>query len=48
MVLNEFRQQLRTDLRTAAYRSRVPADTVSELRRQLDAVHASILASIKN
>ena len=46
MVLNEFRQQLRADLRTAAYRSRVPADTVSELRRQLDAVRASILASI--
>jgi DNA-binding PadR family transcriptional regulator len=46
MVLNEFRQQLRADLRTAAYRSRVPADTVSELRRQLDAVRSSILASI--
>lgn len=46
MVLNEFRQQLRADLRTAAYRSRVPADTVTELRRQLDAVRASILASI--
>ncbi|MEO6310136.1 MAG: PadR family transcriptional regulator [Leifsonia sp.] len=48
MVLNEFRQQLRADLRTAAYRSRVPADTVSELRRQLDAVRASILTSINH
>lgn len=47
MVLNEFRQQLRADLRTAAYRSRVPAETVSDLRRQLEAVRASILASIK-
>jgi len=46
MVLNDFRQQLRADLRTVAYRSRVPADTVAELRRQLDAVRASILASL--
>ena len=46
MVLNEFRQQLRTDLRTQAYRSGVPADTVPELRRQLAEVRASILASL--
>ncbi|TDW30016.1 PadR family transcriptional regulator [Cryobacterium psychrophilum] len=46
MVLNEFRQQLRADLRTQAYRSRVPADTVSDLRRQLADVRASILASL--
>jgi DNA-binding PadR family transcriptional regulator len=46
MVLNEFRQQLRADLRTAAYRSRIPAETVSDLRQQLDAVRAGILASI--
>ncbi len=45
MVLNEFRQQLRADLRTVAYRSHVPSDTVSELRRQLNEVRASILAS---
>jgi DNA-binding PadR family transcriptional regulator len=47
MVLNEFRQHLRADLRTQAYRSAMPADTVPELRRQLDAVRASILASLK-
>ncbi|MET0954455.1 MAG: PadR family transcriptional regulator [Cryobacterium sp.] len=46
MVLNEFRQQLRADLRKQAYRSAMPADTVPELRRQLDAVRASILASL--
>ena len=46
MVLNEFRQQLRTDLRTLAYRSRVPAETVPELRRQLAEVRERILASI--
>lgn len=45
MVLNEFRQQLRADLRTQAYRSALPADTVPELRRQLDAVRAGILAT---
>jgi DNA-binding PadR family transcriptional regulator len=46
MVLNEFRQQLRADLRKQAYRSQLPDDTVPELRRQLDAVRASILASL--
>lgn len=46
MVLNEFRQQLRADLRTQAYRSRVPADTVPELRRRLAEVRAGILASL--
>lgn len=47
MVLNEFRQQLRADLRTQAYRSVMPADTVPELRRQLDAVRSSILSSLR-
>lgn len=46
MVLNEFRQQLRADLRTQAYRSVMPADTVSTLRRQLADVRASILATL--
>ena len=46
MVLNEFRQQLRTDLRTQAARSVVPADTVPALRRQLADVRASILATL--
>ncbi|TFD64423.1 PadR family transcriptional regulator [Cryobacterium ruanii] len=46
MVLNEFRQQLRTDLRTQAYRSIMPPDTVSSLRRQLAEVRANILATL--
>lgn len=46
MVLNEFRQQLRADLRTQAYRATVPADTVSTLRTQLADVRARILASL--
>jgi DNA-binding PadR family transcriptional regulator len=46
MVLNEFRQQLRTDLRTQAARSVVPPDTVPSLRRQLADVRASILATL--
>lgn len=48
MVLNEFRQQLRADLRKQAYRSQLPADTVPYLRRQLDAVRASVLASLSH
>ena len=47
MVLNEFRQQLRADLRRQAYRSAMPAETVPELRRELDAVRERILASLK-
>ncbi|WP_022883505.1 PadR family transcriptional regulator [Glaciibacter superstes] len=46
MVLNEFRQQLRTDLRTHAYRSGVPSDLVPELRRQLADVRTSIRAAL--
>ncbi|MDJ0350353.1 PadR family transcriptional regulator [Cryobacterium sp. PH29-G1] len=46
MVLNEFRQQLRTDLRAQAAHSIVPPDTVSSLRRQLADVRASILATL--
>jgi DNA-binding PadR family transcriptional regulator len=46
MVLNEFRQQMRTDLRTTAYRSALPAETVSDLKRQLADVRAGILASL--
>jgi hypothetical protein len=46
MVLNEFRQQMRADLRTTAYRAALPADTVTELKRQLADVRAGILASL--
>jgi DNA-binding PadR family transcriptional regulator len=48
MVLNEFRQQLRADLRTQAYRAQLPEGTVPELRRQLDAVRASIRDSLRH
>ena len=47
MVLNEFRQQLRADLRTQAYRSILPPDTVPSLRRKLADVRASILATLQ-
>lgn len=46
MVLNEFRQQLRSDLRTQAYRGRVPDDAVPELRRRLAEVRADMLAAL--
>lgn len=46
IVLNEFRQQLRTDLRLQAARSRIAADTVVELRRQLADVRSSILSTL--
>ncbi|TFC46597.1 PadR family transcriptional regulator [Cryobacterium sp. TMT2-10] len=46
MVLNEFRQQLRADLRGQASRSLVPTDTVPELRRRLAEVREGILASL--
>jgi len=46
MVLNEFRQQLRTDLRTQASRSGVSTETVSDLQRQLAEVRARIRASL--
>jgi DNA-binding PadR family transcriptional regulator len=47
MVLNEFRQQMRADLRTQAYRSAMPENAVAELRRQLDGVRASIRDSMQ-
>jgi len=46
MVLSEFRHQLRADLRSRAVGAGIPAHTAPELRRQLDAVRASILASL--
>ena len=46
MVLNDFRQQLRTDLRTQASISGVSADLVPQLRGELATVRASILRSL--
>ena len=46
LVLNEFRQQLRADLRTTATHSPFPAALVPELRARLAEVRADILASL--
>jgi DNA-binding PadR family transcriptional regulator len=46
LVINEFRQQLRTDLRTHAHRARVSPDTVANLRTQLARVRADLLAEL--
>lgn len=46
LVINEFRQQLRTDLRTHAHRARVSTDTVANLRTQLARVRADLLAEL--
>jgi len=45
LVLNEFRQQLRTDLRTQANRGRLSAESVSLLKASLARVRADVLAS---
>jgi DNA-binding PadR family transcriptional regulator len=46
IVLNEFRQQLRTDLRTQANRGRVSAESVTLLRARLAQVRADVLATL--
>ena len=46
IVLNEFRQQLRTDLRTQAYRGRVSAESVTLLKARLALVRADVLATL--
>ena len=46
LVLGEFRQQLRTDLRKQAAYAQVPAATVSDLRTRLAEVRAGILATL--
>ncbi|WP_127794635.1 PadR family transcriptional regulator [Agromyces sp. LHK192] len=45
LVINEFRQQLRTDLRAQAHRAGLSADTVSLLRARLAEVRAEVLGS---
>ena len=44
IVLNEFRQQLRTDLRTHAHRGLVNSESVSVLKARLAQVRADVLA----
>ncbi len=46
LVLNEFRQQLRADLRSQVAHGVVPDDAVVELRRRLAQVRADILAML--
>ncbi len=46
LVLNEFRQQLRTDLRTHANRGAVTPDSVGLLKARLAQVRADVLASL--
>lgn len=46
LVLNEFRQQLRTDLRTHAYRGRVSPESVTLLKARLAQVRADVLATL--
>lgn len=46
LVLNEFRQQLRTDLRTHAHRGSVSGDSVNLLKARLAQVRADVLATL--
>ncbi len=46
LVLNEFRQQLRTDLRTHAHRGRLSAESVTLLKARLEQVRADVLATL--
>lgn len=46
LVLNEFRQQLRTDLRTQAHRGRVNPESVTLLKARLAQVRTDVLATL--
>ena len=46
LVINEFRQQLRTDLRTQAHRGGVSPESVTLLKSRLDQVRADVLATL--
>ena len=46
-VLNEFRQQLRTDLRSQAARGVLPADVVPLLKGELDRVRRASLEALE-
>ncbi|MRG59338.1 PadR family transcriptional regulator [Agromyces sp. CFH 90414] len=47
LVLAEFRQQVRTDLRTQAHRARVSPESVAMLRTRLAEVRAALLADLQ-
>lgn len=44
LVINDFRHQLRSELRTLAARDAVPVGTATRLKEQLDEVRASVTA----
>lgn len=46
LVLNEFRQRLRTELRTQAHVGRVSPETVTLLKARLAQVHADVVATL--
>ena len=46
LVLNEFRQQLRTDLRTHAHRGHVGPESITLLKARLAQVRADVLATL--
>ena len=46
IVLNEFRQQLRTDLRTQAHRGRVSSESIALLKSRLAEVRADVIATL--
>ena len=46
LVLNEFRQQLRTDLRTHAHHGRVGPESITLLKARLAQVRADVLATL--
>lgn len=46
LVLNEFRQRLRTELRTQAHAGRVSPETVTLLKARLAQVHADVVATL--
>ena len=46
LVLNEFRQQLRTDLRTQAHRGRVSSESIALLKSRLAEVRADVIATL--
>lgn len=47
MVLNEFRQQLRTELRSHAAHSPVPPGLIEDLRQELDRVRTDVVSRLR-
>ncbi len=47
LTLNQFRQELRTELRTQAARANVPMEAATLLRERLDAVRAEVLSLLR-